>query len=169
MESVHAVRARIAAIQGSFGARRSAALPATPATGFAAALANAQAPATTGASPDRVKWAGDLLDRLGMPKTAENQRALIAWARAEGTAASFNPLATTQGASGASNFNSVGVKNYPSYEVGLDATVKTLRNGRYENILAALRRGTNAIDVGQAVEDSPWGTGGGVLRVLRGS
>lgn len=102
-----------------------------------------------------------------MPKTAENQRALIAWARAEGTSASFNPLATTQGATGASNFNSVGVKNYPSYEVGLDATVKTLRNGRYENILAALRRGTNAMEVGQAVEDSPWGTGGLVLRVLQ--
>ncbi|MFZ4515750.1 MAG: hypothetical protein ACOYN3_05510 [Acidimicrobiia bacterium] len=166
MESVHAVRARIAAIQGSFGARGVQALPATPATGFAAALAKAEAP--SGASPDRAKWAADLLDRLQIPKTPENVRAMTAWAQAEGTKASFNPLATTQGASGATNFNSVGVKNYPSYEVGLEATVKTLLNGRYENILGALRRGNSAEAVGSAIEDSPWGTGGLVLRVLRG-
>ena len=167
MEGVDAVRARISAIQGSFSAFRSAAPPATGASGFAAALATADASATA-ASPERTQWATDLLKRLGMPTTSENVRAMTAWAQAEGTGASFNPLATTQGAAGASNFNSVGVKNYVSYDQGLQATVQTLTNGRYENILSALRAGTNADAVGQAVEDSPWGTGGLVLRVLHG-
>lgn len=173
MEGVDAVRARISSIQSSFGALRSAAPPAADATGFAAALANAQGAAapTAGpsASPDRVQWATDLLTRLGMPKTSENIRAMTAWARAEGTDAQFNPLATTQGAAGATKFNSVGVKNYTSYEQGLQATVETLTNGRYQPILDALRNGSSAMAVGEAVEASPWGTGGLVLKVLRGS
>lgn len=115
---------------------------------------------------DHVRFANDLLDRLGFPKTAENVRAIDAWARAEGTRASNNPLATTQGWAGATKFNSVGVRNYLSYEDGLAATVKTLNNGYYPNILAALRSGTDALAVGRAVADSPWGTGEGVLRVL---
>lgn len=167
MEGVDAVRARINAIQGAFSAFRSAAPPTTGASGFAAALATAQGSAAS-ASPERTQWATDLLKRLGMPVTSENVRAMSAWAQAEGTSASFNPLATTQGASGASNFNSVGVKNYVSYEQGLEATVKTLTNGRYEPILTALRAGNNAEAVGSAVEQSPWGTGGLVLKVLRG-
>ena len=73
---------------------------------------------------------------------------------------------TTQSAAGATNFNSVGVKNFTSYEQGLAATVKTLTNGRYEPILAALRSGDSAVAVGRAVEASPWGTGGLMLRVL---
>lgn len=171
MEGVDAVRARIATIQGSFGALRSAAPSTGDATGFAAALANAEGSTGSsapvpGATPERTQWATDLLAQLGMPKTSENIRALSAWAQAEGTSANFNPLATTQGAPGASNFNSVGVKNYASYEQGLQATVKTLTNGRYEPILAALRSGTSAAAVGRAVEESPWGTGGLVLRVL---
>lgn len=171
MEGVNAVRARIASIQGSFGALRSAAPPTAAATGFAAALANAAPPAgasatVPGSTPERTQWANDLLAQLGMPKTPENVRALSAWAQAEGTSAKFNPLATTQSAAGATNFNSVGVKNFTSYEQGLAATVKTLTNGRYEPILAALRSGDSAVAVGRAVEASPWGTGGLMLRVL---
>jgi hypothetical protein len=118
------------------------------------------------ASGDRAKFAQDLLGGLGVPVTSENVRAVAAWADAEGTKAAFNPLATTQGASGATNFNGVGVKNYASYEDGLAATLRTLTNGRYGPILDALRRGTSAEAVAQAVAASPWGTGQGVLRVL---
>jgi hypothetical protein len=114
----------------------------------------------------RQQFATDLLARLGMPQTAENVRALVAWQQAEGTRAAFNPLATTQGSPGASDFNSVGVKNYTSYAQGLDATVTTLRNGRYGEILAALLDGRSASRLASAVEGSPWGTGDGVRRVL---
>lgn len=107
------------------------------------------------------------MSKLGIDATSENIRAMNAWAQAEGTRAQFNPLATTQGAAGATRFNSVGVRNYASYADGVEATVKTLTNGRYGNVLEALRAGNSAEAVGRAVADSPWGTHEGVLRVLR--
>ena len=114
----------------------------------------------------RRQFGTDLLKRLGMPQTQENLRAMIAWQTAEGTSASFNPLATTRDAPGATNLNSVGVKNFRSYEQGLQTTIDTLRNGLYGDILAALRDGTSAARIAQAVAESPWGTGDGVSRVL---
>jgi len=55
--------------------------------------------------------------------------------------------------------NSVGVKAYSSWAVGLRATVITLHNGYYDEILAALRRGDDAQAAADAVAASPWGTG----------
>lgn len=135
-------------------------------TGGSSATTKATAPGDPKSEPQRVKFANDLLTRMGFPRSAENIRAISAWVRAEGTKAQFNPLATTRRAPDTTDFNSVGVKNYPSYEAGLDATVATLRNGRYANILAALAQGTDAMAVGRAVEQSPWGTGHGVIEVL---
>ena len=114
----------------------------------------------------RQRFATDLLQRLGLPNTAQNQQALMAWQAAEGTSAAFNPLATTRAAPGATDLNAVGVKNFRSYEQGLQTTIDTLRNGLYGNILAALRNGTSAARVAQAIADSPWGTGDGVTSVL---
>jgi hypothetical protein len=91
---------------------------------------------------------------------------MMAWQAAEGTAAAYNPLATTRAAPGATDLNSVGVKNFRSYEQGLQTTVDTVRNGLYGNILAALRDGTSAAQVARAIADSPWGTGEAVTRVL---
>lgn len=114
------------------------------------------------------RWSRDLLTRLGLPVTAENIRFLNAWQDAEGTRARFNPLATSRKAAGATQFNSHGVKNYTSYEQGLQATVETLRiNGYgYPAILASLKLGNDAEATARAVASSEWGTGQGVLRVL---
>ena len=119
-----------------------------------------------GRSEIRERFARDLLTKLAVPNTQENLRAVVAWAEAEGTGALNNPLATTRRASNTTDFNSVGVKNYPSYDAGVDATVATLRNGRYANILNALAQGNDAMAVARAIERSPWGTGHGVVRVL---
>jgi hypothetical protein len=116
-------------------------------------------------------FAVDLLHGLGFPVTASNVQAIMAWCQAEslpGKGALFNPMNTTQGAPGASNFNSVGVKNFTSYEQGLQATIKTLKNGHYGPILQALQQGSDAFAVAKAVAASPWGTGEGVMRVLSG-
>ena len=151
------------------------------ADGFAATLARAEqaSPAATTLVPapggdlnkagvDPVQWAHDFLERLGMPATSENIRAVTAWEQAEGTRARYNPLATTQGGfAGTTNLNSVGVKNYASYEDGLAANIKAITNGRYENVLAALRRGDSAIAVAEAIKSSPWGSGDLVLKILR--
>jgi len=113
------------------------------------------------------KYVTDLLTKLGDPNTSGNRQALMAWAQAEGGSAGFNPFNTTQGAGGASDYNSVGVKSYSNYQSGLNATVQTLTNGRYKNILQALHSGKSSMQVAQAIEHSPWGTGGGVLKVLQ--
>ncbi len=182
------VQSRIAAIEarftdGSSQATASSAAPAAPAApaadsiigaqpDFASVLQSAASSGTTAPNggPDaasRRQFAHDVLTALGAPQTAENVRAIVAWAQAEGTAAAHNPLATTEAAPNTTNFNSAGVKNYPSYTEGVQATVATLLNGRYPNILAALADGSSAQAVAQAVAQSPWGTGNGVLRVLQ--
>lgn len=129
---------------------------------------NAQANpgATTSASGVNTttgNFATDLLTTLGLPTTAQNIAAINAWHQAEGGNASFNPLNTTQGASGASDYNSVGVKNYTSYQQGVQATAQTLTNGHYANILNALKAGNDAQAVASAVGASPWGTSGSLM------
>jgi peptidoglycan hydrolase CwlO-like protein len=111
----------------------------------------------------QVTWAQAFLKSLGMPITADNVAAVVAWEMAEGghwyNTAYFNPLNTTQSMPGATVFNSVGVKAYTSWVQGLKASVITLRNGYYGGILDALSRGNDAQAVANAVAASPWGTG----------
>lgn len=183
---VDAVQMRIAALQRKFtnsptAAARTGATAAIGDVDFSRLLAELQGgsalsgtalgtpAASTGdmrSASARRQFATDLLRQLGLPQTSENMRAMTAWQQAEGTSASFNPLATTRHAPGATDINEVGVKNFVSYEQGLRATIDTLRNGLYGNILAALRDGTSARRVAQAIADSPWGTGDGVTSVL---
>jgi len=116
----------------------------------------------------KTHWSVALLDRLGAPVTTENIRALAAWIGAEANDARFrNPLATTMGASGATDVNEVGVKRYPTDDIGLDATVRTLTNGLYDPILDALQAGDSAVRVVAAVAASPWGTGENAVIRLR--
>lgn len=111
-------------------------------------------------------WGTQLLKDLGYPVTKANLTYLAAWAQAEGGSAKYNPFNTTQTMPGATNYNSVGVKNYTSSEQGLQATEKTLTNGRYAGILAGLRAGTSAEMTAAALANSPWGTGNLVEKIL---
>jgi hypothetical protein len=108
-------------------------------------------------------WAKALLEQLAMPLTSSNVAAVTAWELAEGghwhNTAHYNPLDTTMPEPGATAMNSVGVKAYVSWTQGFKATIATLRNGYYGQILAALRAGDNAYAVADAVAASPWGTG----------
>jgi peptidoglycan hydrolase CwlO-like protein len=108
-------------------------------------------------------WAQALLVAMRLPVTADNVAAIAAWEMAEGghwyNSARYNPLNTTQDMPGAAAFNSVGVKAYASWKQGLQATVKTLKNGNYGAIIAALKRGRDSAAVAHAVGASPWGTG----------
>ena len=178
MDGIAGVEARIAAIQARFAPVTNTAVATTSgsADDFQSVLDNVQSTAAAGATStapagaattSREQWAQDFLSRLGMPLTSENVRLMVAWQQAEGTKAQYNPLATTQSMPGATRFNSVGVKNFASYDDGLTANLKAITNGRYENVLAALRRGDSAVTTAQAIASSPWGTGGLVLRILQ--
>jgi hypothetical protein len=122
----------------------------------------------------RETFAKALLYELKAPATQRNLWALVAWMQAEGSTASFNPLATTQEMPGATDFNSVGVKNYVSFKQGVEATAKTLNHGAdldiygYRPIRTRLRQNTWAKRTLRAVEKSIWGTGGLALRCLPG-
>lgn len=67
---------------------------------------------------------------------------IIPWMSLEGTSAKFNPLATKLSSKGASNFNSVGVKNYPTFTAGVNATYRTLCD-----LPVAVRRTRGYLDV----------------------
>lgn len=121
---------------------------------------------TIGAEPAPVAvqqgWAVDLLAALGNTQpSAETVAYLEAWHRAEGGTATYNWLNTTQETPGATDYNSVHVRNYPDYQAGIDATAQTLTNGRYPNTLAGLLSNAPIVD---DAEMGTWGTGGGAVR-----
>jgi len=91
-------------------------------------------------------WRKDVLKRLGAPITKQNLDFLGTWQRYEGghtnNDARYNWLNTTSNAPGAvRSINSVGVKAFDSYDNGVNATVQTLNNGRYGDVVASLRSG----------------------------
>jgi hypothetical protein len=101
-------------------------------------------------NPTPQQWAATLLQRLGIPQSPGALQALVGWERAEGghwnNSARYNPLNTTQRMPGYKTFQSVGqgsapIGIYNSWQQGIDATIKTLRNGRYGGILKALQAG----------------------------
>lgn len=109
---------------------------------------------------DRERFAVDLAAALGnSAPTPELLALLVAWQQGEGTASTFNPLATTQDWPGATIYNSVGVKNYASYQDGIAATVKTLSYGYagYADIVAGIKANDPALAL-RGLYASPWGT-----------
>src|SRR5262252_3125496 len=118
-------------------------------------------------------WRERILVGVGVPVTNENLKFLDAWSRAEGGSASNNPFNTTLQTGGSTGFynqlpGGIGVQNYGSPQAGIDATVNTLTNGRYGNIIGALKRGDNAMNAANALAASHWGTGGLVQKILGG-
>jgi hypothetical protein len=111
-----------------------------------------------------------ILDGIDAPHTDENFKFLYAWRKAESGKARNNPFNTTQNMkndSNISNYNSVGVKNYSSKNIGIDATVKTLTNGRYKCIVNGLKDNKGAENIAACSSDlKTWGTGDLVSKVL---
>lgn len=117
---------------------------------------------------NRNDWAHNLLDRLGAPHTNHNAYALVSWMQAEGGNALWNPLNTTQPEPGSWDYNFAHVQNYPTYEEGVDAVLRTLGfpGHGYEAIVKHLRESAKPAVTLKAVEASDWGTGGLALKVL---
>jgi len=105
-------------------------------------------------------WAGAFLRRLDAPRCAENLLIVVTWETAESTSAAFNPLATTREMPGATDMNSVGVKDFVSLDQGLDASRDTLLLGSesygYGAIVDSLRRCRSASSTARAINASAW-------------
>lgn len=130
--------------------------------------------APTSVSPTKgVGGGGDpyytqVLQRMGLPISQQNMQFMRAWHAAEGGTASYNPFNTTMPSPGATNYNSVPVRNYASLEAGIQATINTLKNSRYAGIRAALAR-NDPHGAASALGASPWGTSGSLVnKVLTG-
>lgn len=89
-----------------------------------------------------------ILTGLRAPTTTANMNSLVAWEAHEEPgwsedSVSHNPLNTTLSMIGAWNINSVGVKEYPTWAEGIQATVNTIKF--YPLILQAFRSGNGLI------------------------
>jgi hypothetical protein len=116
----------------------------------------------------RDRYGTDFCELVGAPPTKVNRQAIAAWLQAEGGTARWNGLNTTLEVVGSWDYNSVGVQNYPTYTIGVEANAETLLDGaamkgdpyNYQPILFNLRNDKGAFRVLNALRKSAWGTGG---------
>lgn len=92
----------------------------------------------------RRQWAISFLNGLGNSNPSDNViNWVINWTAAEGSnvggQGAYNLLNTEQHMPGSTNFNSVGVQSFTSYDQGIQANDKVIENGLYPDLLGALR------------------------------
>lgn len=113
-------------------------------------------------------FATALLEQLGAPVTPVNLTTVTQWEQHEGgnwqNTAAFNPLNTTLRLPGSSVLPgggpaaNAGVQAYQSWDQGLTATVQTLQESQYAQIVADLRSSAPTTKVAADIGSSPWGT-----------
>jgi len=120
--------------------------------------------------------ASAILKALGAPLSDTSINLLVAWSWCEkphyagGSWQWNNPLNTTQpGFNATGNANSVGVKIYPTQSDGVNATVATLTNGYYPNIVQALKAGNANLFFNSSYEIRTWGTDPGCIQTTYNS
>lgn len=90
--------------------------------------------------------------------------ALTMWAAYEGGTAQYNPLNTEFRMPGSWNYNAAGVQSYPSLDAGIRATLATLGNGLFPDVIAAITKNLTlqewANDPLVAIQIDRWGTHG---------
>lgn len=113
----------------------------------------------------RAEWAKAFLTKLGKPTTDHNVLAVLTWIRSEfgrsaPIPAHWNPLATTKDVEPNTKYNSVGVRNFETFEQGVQACAETLElDARgYAGIRGALDQGDDPRSVIVAIRASAWGS-----------
>lgn len=109
-----------------------------------------------------------VLSCVGAKPTKDNMSFMYAWRQAEGGKASNNPFNTTQKMPGSTTYNSHGVQNYKSSEDGIQATCKTLNNGRYTDITNGLKNDIGLFELSRMKGLKTWGTGELLAKVADG-
>lgn len=102
----------------------------------------------------------NILKCIGAEPTRNNMLFMYAWRQAEGGGSANNPFNTTQPWPGATVLknSSAGVKNYKTPEDGVQATCKTLKNGRYQQVIDGFKNDVGLSKLTDAVVNSKWGT-----------
>lgn len=108
---------------------------------------------------NRGEFAREVFKRIKVEANGKTLTFAQAWMAYENTNAKNNPFATTQPWNNATEFNSVGVRNYATVEDGIAATVATLENGYYNLLMYVLRKaGSSPKEMWGALNASPWGS-----------
>lgn len=121
--------------------------------------------ASGGSENSRINFALGVLSYAGWPATEGNIKALVTWMQKENTTAGYNPLATSRPMPGAGFYNYLtddkksGVRNYTSFEQGVQATVETINNGNYPNIVEGFKGGLSGPEGLNLGDLAMWGTG----------
>jgi len=113
----------------------------------------------------RNDWVHAFLAADDFPPAGDNLLAVLTWVRSEfggdhPIPAKWNPLATTRAADGASDYNSVGVKDYPTFAEGVAACAQTLMLNEpgYAAIRGCLAQQTTPEETIAAIHNSAWGS-----------
>lgn len=91
---------------------------------------------------NRAEWSTSALTWWGLPRTADNMHALVAWIDATGSVAPYNPL---------------GHETYRSFTDGFDIIWNKLVN-KHQIIYKCLATGNDAVNTIGAVYHSTWGS-----------
>lgn len=138
-----------------------------------------------------IRFYQDILKKLGTKVTCEKMLFFFAWRDGESSKSTYNPLATTHrdeanegcyynclkngvgykpsGCRSCPSGSSPGVRNYKTYNSGLNATYETLTNGRYPNVVRKLKNDKiTALEIASEIKElRTWGTGGLVYDIIR--
>lgn len=126
----------------------------------------------TGADMSKDEWAEAFITKLGAKPNAVNMDAVKTWMAWEGghwgNTAGYNPLNTTLKLKGSTLMDggpgrAHGVRHYTSWQQGMDASVQTLfgnlhKERGYDEIVQAIREGTDKKAIISAIGKSSWGT-----------
>lgn len=118
-------------------------------------------------SAEDIKFYSEVLEGIDAPITKNTLTFFFAWREAESGLCAFNPFATTQPYGNSTKFNTAGVRNYETKEDGIAATIKTLLNGYYPDLLDKLRNDLDPLEIATSTNLTTWRTGNLVLTVLK--
>jgi len=91
---------------------------------------------------DTIRFYKSVLAKLGAPASEGNILFMKAWRQAEGGKAPYNPFNSTKNLPNSTIYNSLNVRNYYTFDQGVEATYLTLNNPKiYSNIIKALKKG----------------------------
>jgi hypothetical protein len=115
---------------------------------------------------DRAGWAKKVLGGMGASSSETNLQAMMRWMAQEGghseNSAYYNPLNTTKPMPG--ELGTMGtqgnIRRYANWEMGIDATLKTLSLGYYKSVVDAFRANADPKEIYHAIVTSKWGTKG---------
>ena len=109
---------------------------------------------------DAEDFAIKVLEKLKIPVTEVNKKALISWKAHEGNGGTNNPLNDTTKTKTSTPLkgNSDGVQNYGSIDEGVDVIANHLKSSKYKPIVDALKTANDIKEVHAAIDSTPWGT-----------